>query len=275
MELPVLTHTVEGSGPPLVLLNGGLMSFRAWDAVAERLKPRFTVVRCDFRGQLLSPGPPPDSLDGHAEDLVRLLDHLEVAAAHLVGTSFGALVGLTLAAACPDRVWSLVAITATDRVTPEAWAGARTLADACEAAAGGGDGGAVFDLVTSTTFSPAYIRHRAPELAARRQVVAALPPEWFAGLGRLLGVLQGLDLRPRLSRITCPALVLGAGRDQTFPVAHSQALAAGLPHAELSIAPDAPHGMVAEQPDLVATSILRFLEERGGAGAADSHQESS
>jgi 3-oxoadipate enol-lactonase len=275
VESPVLTHIVEGSGPPLVLLNGGLMSFRAWDAVAERLKPCFTVVRCDFRGQLLSPGSPPDSLDGHAEDLGRLLDHLGIAAAHLVGTSFGALVGLTLAAARPDRVRSLVAIAATDRVTPEAWAGARVLADACEAAAGGGDGGAVFDLVTGTTFSPAYIRDRAPELAARRQVVAGLPREWFAALARLLGILRGLDLRPRLSRITCPTLVIGAGRDQTFPVAHSQALAAGLPRAELSIAPDAPHGIVAEEPDVVAASILRFLERCSRAGDAVSHQESS
>jgi 3-oxoadipate enol-lactonase len=97
-------------------------------------------------------------------------------------------------------------------------------------------------------------------LAARRQVVSSLPRSWFDGLDGLLGALERLDLRPILSRLTLPALVLGAGRDLTFPVAHSQSLAAALPQARLRIIPDAAHGLVLETPDLVVESIVPFLE---------------
>jgi pimeloyl-ACP methyl ester carboxylesterase len=261
MENPVLTHVVAGNGPALVLLNGGLMSLRAWDGLAEPLEPRCRVVRCDLRGQLLSPGPPPASLQGHADDVVRLLDHLDLADAHVVGTSFGALVGLTLAASHPTRMRSLVAMTATDQATPEMWEGAVALIEACRAAARGGDAGHVFDLVVPGTFSPEFRLRHAADLAARREAIAALPRSWFTGLEGLLAALQGLDLRPILPRITCPTLVLAAGHDQTFPLSHSQSLAAALPNARLRIVPEASHAVVLEEPDVVVESIVEFLDE--------------
>jgi haloacetate dehalogenase len=45
-----LHHVVEGSGPPLLLLHGFPQTHVCWDAVAERLKDDFTVVRPDLRG---------------------------------------------------------------------------------------------------------------------------------------------------------------------------------------------------------------------------------
>lgn len=256
-----LAHLVEGSGPPLLLLNGGLMSLHAWDPVARALDSRVRIVRCDLRGQLLSPGPPPASLEGHAADLVALLDHLGVGSAHVAGASFGALVGLTLAARHPERVRSVAAITATDRVPPETRAATEAVRAACRAAAAGGDGGAVFDLLAPATFSPRYRQHHAAELAARRQVVASLPRAWFAGLDGLLETLDGLDLRPLLPAVRCPGLVLAAGEDQTFPLAHSQALAAALPDARLHIVPHAAHGLVVEEPELVAEAVAAFVSD--------------
>jgi pimeloyl-ACP methyl ester carboxylesterase len=111
----VLAHTVSGDGPPLLLLNGGLMSYPAWEPLAGPLSGRFRLVRCDFRGQLLSPGPAPTTLEGHAADLLQLLDALQIESAHVAGVSLGALVGVTLAAGAPQRVRSLIAMNATDR----------------------------------------------------------------------------------------------------------------------------------------------------------------
>lgn len=267
MEAP-LACVVEGSGPPLLLLNGGLMSLHAWDPVAQALESRFRVVRCDLRGQLLSPGPPPATLEGHAADLVALLDHLGVGSAHVAGTSFGALVGLTLAARHPGRVRSVAAITATDRMPPETRPATEAVRAACRAAAAGGDGGAVFDLLAPATFSPRYRRQHRQELAARRQVVASLPRAWFEGLDGLLASLERLDLRPLLPAVRCPVLVLAAGEDLTFPLACSQALAATLPEARLHIVPHAAHGLVVEEPGLVAEVVAAFAAEveRGSAG---------
>lgn len=269
--LAPLAHEVAGQGPPLLLLNGGLMSLRAWDPVVMRLQTQFTVIRCDLRGQLLSPGAPPATLSGHADDVCELLDHLGIDQAHVAGASFGALVGITFAAHHLARVTTLTAMVATDCVTPEMSAGGIALAEACRVAAEGGDGGRVFALIEQGTFSPEYRRAHADELRARRQIISLLPRTWYSGLVALLAALDGLDLRPLLSRITCPTLVLAAGRDETFPVSHSQDLARALPNAHLRIVPEASHGVVLEEPEVVAESIVEFIEA-AGVGTAPSRE---
>jgi fatty-acyl-CoA synthase len=261
----VLTHLSEGEGPPIVLLNGGLMSIRAWDPVAHRLAAHWRVVRCDFRGQLLTAGPAPGTLAGHARDVVALLDHLGIDRAHLAGTSFGALVALVAAAYAPTRVRSVVAMTATDHVSAEHDAGLTEVARLAEEAAAGGDGGRIFDVLEPFTFSETYRRRHAATLAARRQAVGQLPPAWYHGLRDLLGALRGADLRPLLPRVTCPVLVVAAEHDLTFPPEQSRALAARLPLGRLELVPGASHGVVVEQPQEVASLVAGFvtdLEER-------------
>src|SRR5436305_12482162 len=114
-----LAHRVTGNpdGPPLFLLNGGLMTMAAWEKIAAPLEDAFRVVRCDFRGQLFSPGVPEPRLEPHAEDLVALLHALEIERIHAAGSTFDALVALRLDALHPERVASVLALTALCNVT--------------------------------------------------------------------------------------------------------------------------------------------------------------
>jgi 3-oxoadipate enol-lactonase len=265
-----ITHVVAGGGPPLLLLNGGLMSLRAWDALAAPLETSFTVIRCDLRGQLLTPGPAPATLDGHADDVARLIAHLGFDSVHVAGTSFGALVGTTLAARHPALVRSLVAMNATARLTADMRAGALMVRNACQSAIEGGDGGAVFDLIVPATFSPEYRHAHASELAQRRALIAMLPRAWFEGVDALLASMEQLDLVPLLPEVRCPVLVLAGGRDETFPPASSQALAAELRHARISIVPGGSHGMVIEEPGTLAPVITAFV--RGAETRAASEE---
>ena len=77
-DLTLLSHRLTGppDASPLFLLNGGLMTMAAWEKVVAPLEDAFRIVRCDFRGQLFSPGIPEPRLQPHAEDLVALLDQL-------------------------------------------------------------------------------------------------------------------------------------------------------------------------------------------------------
>ncbi len=274
MTPPVLTHLVQGNGPPVLLLNGGLMSVAAWDPVARALEPRHRVVRCDFRGQLRTPGPPPPTLGGHARDLVELLDAIGFDEVHVAGTSFGALVGIVLASGHPARVRSLTAIAATDRISATMWAGSVALRDACLEAAGGGDGTVVFHLVEPATFSAAWLAANADLLRARRQAVGALPAFWFLGIAGLLSSLHGLDLRPVLERVQCPTLVVAGERDATFPVEHSRELASGIRGAALEVVAGGTHGLVVEQAAVTASIVERFVsavelgKDRGHAAEA-------
>lgn len=241
-----------------MLLNGGLMSIAAWDRFAGPLAATFRVVRCDFRGQLLSPGEPEPTLDPHVADVLALLDHLEIPSAHLAGASFGGLVALRLAAEHPDRVRSLAAITVADRVPEQTWRETVEMRELAREAAAGGDGGKVLDFLLPRTYSPAYLEAQRATFAFQRQWIANLPPIWFRGLDRILSALEGVDLTPVLGAIRCPTLIVGGDADRTFPAEHSHALAAAIPAARLEII-SGTHGLIIEHADRVLQLLLDFL----------------
>lgn len=265
---PVLAHQVDGQGEPLLLLNGGMMSFSAWDDFVPALAERYRVVRCDLRGQLRSPGVPLAGFSGHAADLLHLLDHLGVGRCHVAGTSYGAYAGIHLAALAPDRVASLVAMTVADRVSGEMWAEAREMVVACREALSGGPREKVYDLISAFAFSEEWAAANAAQIAARRVLVAHLPEAWFEGLAGLLSALEGLDVTPLLPKVSCPALVLLARNDRAMPRAGGESLAKGLPRGELAVVPGSGHALVVERPRETIDLLLAFLARHPLAGEA-------
>jgi pimeloyl-ACP methyl ester carboxylesterase len=265
----ILAHRVSGlpDGEPLLLLNGGLMSIAAWDRLISPLEASFRVVRCDFRGQLLSPGEPEPRLDAHVEDVIRLLDFLGIGQVHLAGVSLGGLVGTRLASLHPERARSLAAITTTERVTPAMWEETARMRQVAVEAAEGGDGGRVLDFLLPRTYTAQYLEAQGDALGFYRHWVAGLPAVWFRGLAAILSALEGLDLTPSLGAIRCPVLILAAEGDRTFPPEHSRALAAGMSHAlggpRLEIVPGGSHGLVVEQSERVLEILLDFLRSHG------------
>lgn len=256
----VLAHRVDGEGPPLLLLNGGMMSFGAWEPVARRLAERHRVVRCDFRGQLLSPGVPPVRMEGHAEDVVRLLDALSIPRVDVVAASFGAYVGLLLAALHPGRVASVLAATVTDAVDGSMGEGSEALAGAVKEALEGGDRTKVYDQIVAVAYSPAWQESHRDELAARRAQVGLLPQAWFAGLDGLLRALVAVDLKPYLSKIACPVLIVAAEHDSAMPLERTEAVASAIPGADFVVVPGAGHAVSVEREDEFLHIAERFLE---------------
>jgi pimeloyl-ACP methyl ester carboxylesterase len=98
----------EGSDP-VVCLHGITAQHRAFNAAARHLGPSRGLVGVDLRGR--GDSDKPDSgygLETHASDVVRVLDHLELPSAVLLGHSMGAFVALETALLFPDRVRALV-----------------------------------------------------------------------------------------------------------------------------------------------------------------------
>jgi 3-oxoadipate enol-lactonase len=156
-------------------------------------------------------------------------------------------------------VASVIAIAATEKVTPEQWAASAVVRDACLEAVAGGDGGRVYDLVIAATYSPEYRQANAAALALYRRQVGLLPAAWYAGLAPILGVLEGLDLTPCFPLIQAPTLVVAGERDAMFPLEHSRALAAAIPGARLEVVSGGSHGLVIEQPERTVEIVRGFL----------------
>lgn len=265
MSEGILGHEVAGEGGETVaLLNGGMMTWASWKPVARALEDGYRLLLSDFRGQFLSPGPSHDTLEAHADDLERLLDHLEIGRVHLLGASFGAQVALGLAARRPERVASLIAVTATDRPTAALRAGSIDLRRVIRDVAAGGDKGALHDLLVEQVFSADWAETHRAELAARRGQIGALPQSWFDGLVGILDAADAMDLEPILGRVVCPALVVVAEHDRVLPPARGRALAERL-GSELAVHPTSGHALVAEDPEWLGRTCREFLDRVTGA----------
>jgi pimeloyl-ACP methyl ester carboxylesterase len=110
-----LYYQVEGSGPVLLLICGGVYDAAAYAGLVEQLADRHTVITYDRRGNSrsrLDRAPEEQSIAVHGDDAHRLLSAVGVTTdepAYVFGNSSGAMIGLELAARHPEQVRTLVA----------------------------------------------------------------------------------------------------------------------------------------------------------------------
>jgi pimeloyl-ACP methyl ester carboxylesterase len=106
-------YVVEGRGEPVVLIHGYAANIQfQWvlPGILKALAKDYQVIALDLRGHGLSGKPHDPSLYGMevVEDVVRLLDHLGIQKAHVVGYSMGAYITLKLITKHPDRIRSAI-----------------------------------------------------------------------------------------------------------------------------------------------------------------------
>jgi len=99
---------LSGAGAPLILVHGSSVDQTTWFLVVPELEPAFRVATYDRRGHGQSGSTPGrGTIDDDVSDLAALLHALDLAPAHLVGSSFGSLISLRLAAREPEAIRSL------------------------------------------------------------------------------------------------------------------------------------------------------------------------
>ena len=189
------------TGEPLLLLNGGMMSISAWDAVVRRSAAALP------RRPLRLPRPAPlararrtRDLDGHVDDVVALLDALGIARVHVVGTSFGGR-GRPAARCAAPRTGRLARGRHRHRRRHRRRCGdgAASWLVACREAARRRRRASRVSRADAAFVLLAGVRSRRTAGSSRRGAAqVALPADaWFAGGGRAARPrLEELDLRP-------------------------------------------------------------------------------
>jgi pimeloyl-ACP methyl ester carboxylesterase len=116
----VRIHYVErGAGPPLVLVHGFTGAIQCcWieNGILPQLARDHRVIALDLRGHGLSGKPHDPAAYGEiGRDVIRLLDHLGLRRAHVVGFSLGGIIVAKLLTTDPDRFKSAVLAGAAPR----------------------------------------------------------------------------------------------------------------------------------------------------------------
>ncbi|WP_431302701.1 pyrimidine utilization protein D [Sediminicoccus sp. BL-A-41-H5] len=252
-----MKYELTGSGEEVVILSAGLGGAAAfWAPQRAALEARFRVLAFDQRGTGRNAEPLPEGYTiGHmADDVVAVMAAAGVSRVHFLGHALGGLVGLDLARRFPERLGKLVLVNA--------WARVDRHSERC------------FDIRIGILHSQgpaAYVAaqplflHTAPYMSAHYEKISAEVAHGtahFQGAENLLkriGALRAFDARGDLARITAPTLVAASRDDLLVPWTASEALAAGLPNAELWVTPEGGHAFSVEQPEVFNAKLMAFL----------------
>ena len=106
-------YVVKGQGDPVILIHGLYATAMGnWQGpgIMPRLAKHYQVIALDLRAHGQSGKPEGEDQYGvqMAEDVVRLMDHLQLPKAHLVGYSLGGMIAMKLLTLHPERVRSAV-----------------------------------------------------------------------------------------------------------------------------------------------------------------------
>ena len=246
-------YSVEGSGPPLILIHGIGASRHSWDGLVRHLRDDFRCISYDLRGHGKSPLPaPPYTLDDLVEDLELLRQELGLARVHLAGHSLGGMIGPAYARRYPQHVLSLGLYSTAAFRTEDDSAKVRGVVSAMRT-----KGIApVLETLKDRWFTPEFAA-RAPEVITRRmQQVIETDQEVFLSV---FDIYAQTEMAPWLHEITHPSLVLTGENDGGCNPRLNREIAAAMPAAELAILPGLRHAILLEAPDVVAGPVLQFL----------------
>jgi len=252
----VVAFASVGAGRPLVYVMGWLTHLElSWELPAERayyeaLAQGCRLVRYDRAGCGLSATTArPPSLAFELEQLAAIVGTLGSQPFDLIGTSMGASVAVAWAAAHPGTLRRLVLYGGWARGAELSPPSVRNhVLGLIESHWGLGS-----DVLTDI-FAPDADRSSRAQFARYQRACSSA-----ATARALLALSYELDVSDLLADVRAPTLVVHRADDRAAPLAQAEALAAGVPGAELVVLPGRSHLPYAGDTHELVRVVRRFL----------------
>jgi pimeloyl-ACP methyl ester carboxylesterase len=232
-----LYYETHGSGRPLVLLHGGLMTIDLnFGPLLELLAASRQVIAVELQGHgHTADTDRPMTIEALAGDVVALLDHLQISEADLFGFSLGGVVAYAIALGAPSRVGKLI-VASADAHRPPGRESAPLDEDRLPTPA---DFQAMRDAYDAVAPDPAHF----DELAAKTSAMVHQFPGWT----------------DELRSLQAPTLLIFGDRDFS-PLPDVVETFGLLPNAQLAVLPATTHVGLTRRPSLVFALITLFLD---------------
>jgi pimeloyl-ACP methyl ester carboxylesterase len=246
-----IRYTVRGSGEAVVLIHGWAASGEMWGPLAADLSKSYRVIVPDCRGHGSSGKPHEPSQYGveMVNDVVRLLDDLGIARAHIVGYSMGGGIVLKMLADHPERFLTAVVGGSQGfrRGAKDDWSDERLIKDL-------ESGMSLSDAMIAN--APAnWPKPSAEQREMMRQMDAGQDPKALAAQRR---GNTGLEIDyASLAAVQVPVLVVCGSLDNPD---RTKPLVAALPDAHLDVIEGGNHGRTPESPQFIK-DVRAFLEQ--------------
>ena len=254
-------YEVLGSGPPVVLLHPFPANHNLWKPAAQALTTRYRVILPDLRGHGESGiGDGPATMEKHAADIARVLDHEEVRRAAFVGVSIGGYALFEFWRKYRARVDALVLCnTKAQADTPEARA--VRLQAATFVLDRGTElffGSMIPKLMGKTT------RDTRPDLVeGALRMMRTMSPEDVAMVQR--GMAERQDSVETLKTINVPTMLVTGDEDILTGVGEAELMRQNISGSEIKLIAKAGHYSPWEQPEEVGKLLRQFLDRLNAA----------
>ncbi|MFF0199765.1 alpha/beta fold hydrolase [Streptomyces sp. NPDC005017] len=248
----ILQYRLEGPEDAPVLILGPSLgtTWHMWDRQVPELAQQWRVFRFDLPGHGGAPAYPAGSVADLTARLLATLDGLGVQRFGFAGCALSGAVGIELALRHPERLASLALIATSPRFGTADEFRQRGV------------------IVRTNGLDP--IARTSPERWFTAGFAAAQPAitDWAVQMVRTTDpgcyiaaceALAAFDVRPELTRVGVPTLVLVGSEDQVTGPAEARTLVAGIPDARLAVVPGASHLVPVEQPAAVTDLLLRHF----------------
>ena len=247
-----------GQGPTLFLFHSLLSDRASFDAIAPDLARSHRTIVPELPGFGIFA-----AVDGGlAEVADRMAEAVTDAANNgdvtVLGNGYGGFVALQMAIRHPEIASRLILADCGAAFSETGRQAFRNMAAASR------EKGlqAITEVAMRRLFAPEFQAQNPDLMRDRREAFLKTNPRVIESA---CDALAGLDLRPQLSGVKIPVLVLVGEHDEATPPPMSRELAAGLPHARLKIIPGCAHVPQLQAPRLFLDVIGDFIAERAGA----------
>ena len=238
-----LYYETHGSGRPLVLLHGGLMTIDLnFGPLLEPLAATRRVIAVELQGHGRTVDTDrPMTIEALAGDVAALLDQLQIAEADFFGFSLGGLVACAIALDSPTRVGKLI-VASADAHRPPGRESAPLDDDRMPTPA---DFQAMRDAYDAVAPDPSHF----DEFAAKMTTMVHTFPGWT----------------DELRSLQVPTLLVFGDRDFS-PLADVVETFELLPNAQLAILPATTHVGMTRRPAELLAIVTTFLDARKALG---------
>ncbi|RZL36999.1 MAG: alpha/beta hydrolase [Rubrivivax sp.] len=280
-----LHYKDEGSGPPILLMQGTLGDLADWDGWAEQLARRHRVLRFDMPAFGLS-GPLRSgnySADRMLSLIDAFMDQMGVERFAIAGTSYGGLVAFRYAATRTDRITALILansagveygkrpaqIATASLPVPQAGPATAPAPAAASTPAGEARANIFNDPVITAADVEVNLRHVLANPALVTPLMVERKLAFTNMQGRLEESLAGRRLYERgdplrvLAHVRAPALVLWGAANKALDPKTADAFVQALKNAcsaERIVYGDAGHLLIVDKAAQSAADAMAFLE---------------
>jgi pimeloyl-ACP methyl ester carboxylesterase len=256
-----ITYDVQGEGDPLVLIPYLSADHACWAFQLPAYTEHFSCIAIDLPGTGESDKPPgPYSTHGHADQVAAFLGVIGVERAHVAGMSFGAAVGIHLAARHPARVRSLSLHSgwhASDdylKLVVEQW---RTLATTLPTVAD-----VVVQAIFPWCFTPDMYVERPEFVETLVNFVRSRPAQPVDAFLAQTDAVLAHDAGAALGDVRVPTLITFGARDLVCSTRFAEPLKSGIAESELVVFDHLSHAGLHEDPETFNRATLDFLQRQ-------------